>query len=521
MATENQQQNYDIQVIERGIPKSKLYGFFLGIFLFSAFTITSPPEPFTAQSWAVLSVVSLMLCWWISEAIPIPATALIPIVLFPTLDIMPIKNTTTSYGHYIVFLFMGGFVIALAMEKWGIHKRISLAILKITGTRANGIIAGFMFATAFLSMWMSNTATTVMMLPIAASVLQLIFKEKSSNRWELSKGEGYFGLTLMLGIAYAANIGGTATLIGTPPNAVFAGYLQDSFGYTVDFASWFQIGLPFALTMLILCWFVLTQIVYRNNLGRIENADKIIDEEWKKLGKMSRGEKMVMTVFVSTAFLWMFKSPLHSWGLIPAISDTGIAIFAAITLFILPTCLKKGEFILVWDDMAKLPWGILLLFGGGLSIASAMGSSGLVEIIGDQLSALSGAGVLWLTLAVVVVVLVMTELMSNVALISVFLPVLGAMSLQLSQNPLLFAIPATFAASCAFMLPMSTPPNAIVFASGYIRIFQMVKAGILLNIISILLTLLFAFTLMKTVFDIELDVVPDWAISKLEKPQAK
>lgn len=502
-------QDYQIQVINRGIPRSKIYGFLLGIFFFTLFNITPVPDPFTAKSWTVLSVVSLMLCWWISEAIPIPVTALLPIVLFPTLDIMPIKQATLSYGHYIVFLFMGGFVIALALEKWGIHKRISLAILKITGTRANGIIAGFMIATAFLSMWMSNTATTVMMLPIAASVLQLIFKDHHSNRWNLSRGEEYFGLTLMLGIAYAANIGGTATLIGTPPNAVLAGFMQDSFNYTIDFASWIQIGLPFSICMLIICWLVLTQIVYRNNLGHIENADIIIEEEWSKLGAMTRGEKFVLTIFLVTASLWMFKGLL---GI--NISDTGIAIMAAITLFIVPVDIKKGEFILVWDDMAKLPWGILLLFGGGLSIAAAMSSSGLVEIIGDELSGLSTQGAVLLTLSIITVVLLMTELMSNVALISVFLPVLAALSIQLTENPLLFAIPATLASSCAFMLPMSTPPNAIVFASGYIRISQMVKAGVILNFISISLTLLLAFTLMIEVFDIEAGVLPDWALLK-------
>ncbi len=468
------------------------------------------------MGWRVVAVVVLMLAWWISEAIPIPATALLPIILFPLLDIMPIKQTTLSYGHYIVFLFMGGFVLALALEKWGIHKRISLAILKMTGTQANGIIGGFMIATAFLSMWMSNTATTVMMLPIASSVLALILKnptESASTAGESqsTKGESYFALSLMLGIAYAANIGGTATLIGTPPNAVFAGFIQDRFNYQISFASWMLMGLPFATVLLFICWLILTKLIYANGLGKIAQADEVIEAEWAKLGKMSQGEKTVMAVFIATAACWMFKKLLPF-----SISDTGIAISAAVMLFILPSGAGprdaiREERILVWEDTKRLPWGILLLFGGGLSIAAAMAQSGLVEVIGSGLSALSVYGTLTLLLAVISVALLMTELMSNVALISVFLPVLAGMSLALNENPLFFAIPATLAASCAFMLPMSTPPNAIVFASGYIRIPQMLKAGVWLNIISILLATLLAMTLMTVVFDIEAGVLPAWA----------
>ncbi len=484
---------------------SKFYGLFIGLFAFAIILVMPTPAAISDLGWRVVAVVALMLSWWVSEAIPIPVTSLLPIILFPLLDIMPIKKTSLSYGHYIVFLFMGGFVLALALEKWGIHKRISLAILKMTGTSANGIIGGFMIATAFLSMWMSNTATTVMMLPIAGSVLDLILKDQGPLRSSSNEGERYFALSLMLGIAYAANIGGTATLIGTPPNAVFAGFIQEQYNYAISFASWMQIGLPFAVILLLLCWVILTRCIYPNGLGKIRHADEVIEAEWQKLGKMSRAEKRVMTVFISTAAFWMFKKLLPF-----SITDTGIAIIAAVVLFILPTGLVRGERILVWDDMKRLPWGILLLFGGGLSIAAAMGQSGLVEVIGSELSSLSVYGTLTMLIAVISVALLMTELMSNVALISVLLPVLGGMSLALNENPLLFTIPATLAASCAFMLPMSTPPNAIVFASGHIRIPQMIKAGIWLNIVSILLTTLLAMTLMGIVFHIEAGTLPEW-----------
>jgi len=507
----NNHSSTDADNQESSIRKSRIYGFLTGILLFAIILAIPAPEVIGDKGWKVIAVVALILSWWISEAIPIPATSLMPIVLFPLLDIMTIKKTTSSYGHYIVFLFMGGFVIALAMEKWNIHKRISLAILKLTGTKANGIIAGFMLATAFLSMWMSNTATTVMMLPIASSVLALIFSSNKSpldrNNSSISKGEKFFALSLMIGIAYAANIGGTATLIGTPPNAVLAGFLQDSFDYQIDFASWVMIGLPFSITLLIICWLVLTRVVYKNGLGEIEGAHDLIENEWNKLGKMSKGEKIVLTVFITTACFWMFKKLLPF-----PISDTAIAIIAAISLFIIPTDLKRGKFILIWEDMQRLPWGILLLFGGGLSIAAAMGESGLVQVIGSELSGLSVYGTITLVLGIIFVVLMMTEIMSNVALISVFLPVLAGLSIELTKDPLLFLIPSTLAASCAFMLPMSTPPNAIVFASGYIKIPQMVKAGVVMNIISILLTLLFTFTLVSAVFEIKENVMPEWSI---------
>ncbi len=478
------------------------------------------PEAIGESGMRVMAVAAFMLTLWITEAIPIPVTAISPIVLFPLLDVMNIKEATAGYSHPIVFLFMGGFVIALAMEKWKLHLRIALSILRLTGTHPNGIIAGFMLATAFLSMWMSNTATTVMMLPIALSVLDLTLR-KDMTSIGLSSGQQYFAIALMIGIAYAANIGGTATLIGTPPNAILAGYMQDTYNFTIEFIDWFKLGFPFAVVMLAICWAVLVFIVFPNRLGHIRNADDILESQYKDLGNIKREEVLVLAVLVTTASLWMFKNKLIAflaslgWEL-NNLTDTGIAVAAAVALFIIPTDRKKGEFILHWRDMEKLPWGILLLFGGGLTLAGAMQSSGLIELVGDQLSGISTMGLVILVLSAALIVLIMTEFMSNLALITIFLPVLSGVAAQLGQNPLLFAIPATLASSCAFMLPMATPPNAIVFASGYIRVFQMTKAGILMNILAISLITVLAFTLLRFAFDVKRDEIPDWAAQKAQ-----
>lgn len=484
---------------------TKRIGLVLGPLAMLCILLTPAPEVIGTTGWRVIAVAALMLTWWITEALPIPVTSLAPILFFPILGVMPLEDATYGYGHPIIFLFMGGFVIALAMERWGLHRRIALSILKLTGTKANGIVGGFMIATAFLSMWMSNTATTVMMLPIAISVLDLILDEKViKNQPEQCCHK--FALTLMLGVAFAANIGGTATLIGTPPNVVLAGFLQDRFGYTIDFANWILFGLPFAIIMLGMCWLLLVHVIYPNRLGTIEGANNIIKDEYSKLGPMSKGEKMVAFIFFGAASLWIFK-PLLPF----AISDTGVAIAAAMVFFVLPVNIRKAQFVLAWPDMKDLPWGILLLFGGGLSLAAAMDKSGLVQVIGQNVSEASVLGITALVLVTTLVVLLMTEFMSNVALIAIFLPVLAGISLSVGQNPLLFAIPATLASSCAFMLPMSTPPNAIVFASGHIRIPEMVRAGIILNIASILLITLFAFSLISWALEIAPKTIPAWA----------
>lgn len=467
----------------------------LGPILFFLLLLVPPQFNLSTDAWKVIALAVLMLTWWVSEAVPIPVTAILPIVILPLfgIDGLSIKTVSAPYANPIVFLFMGGFMIALAMERWRLHRRIALNIVKLTGTNANGIVFGFMLATASISMWISNTATTVMMLPIALSVIDLLTKE--SNQSLPKKGMDNFAVSIMLGIAASANVGGTATIIGTPPTVVFAGFILETYNYQVDFASWLILGLPFAAIMLIAIYLVIVKLVYPNRLGSFEGAQEVIQEELKKLGTMSKAEKRTSFVFVGTAVCWIFRTKINqvSGFLFEGfqITDTGIAMLATVVLFLVPLDWKSKRFLLEWKDTEKLPWGILLLFGGGLSLAAALQATGIINLIGDQFAGVESPG-LFVILGLTAVSLFLTEVMSNLALVTVFLPVVGAIAVGLGMDPLLLCIPVTLAASCAFMLPMSTPPNAIVFASGYLKISQMARVGIILNFIAIALIALLA-----------------------------
>ncbi|MEL7120364.1 MAG: DASS family sodium-coupled anion symporter [Bacteroidota bacterium] len=473
----------------------KRVGLLLGPSVFLLVLLLPNPAPLSLDAWHVVALAGFMLVWWVTEAVPIPVTAILPLVILPYFGIegLDLKTVAAPYANPIVFLFMGGFMIALAMERWNLHRRIALNIVKLTGTNANGIVFGFMLATAFLSMWISNTATTVMMLPIALSVIGLLQGAQSSEQDQ--KGLKNFAISMMLGIAASANVGGTATIIGTPPTVVFAGYIKQTFDYEVGFTEWLKMGLPFASIMLLAIYFVIVRVFYPNRLGKFEGAQAVIDTELSKLGKMTIGERRTLIVFISTAFLWVFRNQLNALFklLLPSLqlSDTGIAMLATVVLFIFPVNWKKQEFILKWGDTEKLAWGILLLFGGGLSLAGALAHTGIIDMIGDQFKNAAGVGFL-IMLGLTAVSLFLTEIMSNLALVAVFLPVVGGIAVGMDLDPLYLCIPVTLAASCAFMLPMSTPPNAIVFASGYIKIHQMARAGILLNIVAIILITLIA-----------------------------
>ncbi len=478
----------------------KIGGLITGPLLFIAFITLGGGEVFSDSAWKVIGIASWMIVWWITEVVPIPVTALLPMVLLPILGIFNIRESTAPYASPIIFLFMGGFLIALGLEKHNLHKRIALSLIKITGTHANGIIMGFMIATAFLSMWISNTATTVMMLPIAMSVIGLIANDQSDLDPEKQNQFRLFSLALLLSIAYSANIGGTATIIGTPPNVVLIGFLDDIVGYQMDFSRWLLIGLPISGLLLIATYLLLTKLLFRNGLGVIDGSKEIIENQLSKLGKMSKEEKLVSFVFGLTAFGWIFKNIINNALGIDVLSDTVTAMSGGILMFLMPVEIKKGKFLMSWEDTSRLPWGILILFGGGLTLAKGMESTGLIQIIGESIAGREYLGIGVIMFLLITTMLFMTELMSNVALATIFVPVVIAIANGIGMNPLLAAIPVTMAASCAFMMPISTPPNAIVFASGKIRMSDMIRAGFVLNIISVIILMIATFTIIEWVF---------------------
>jgi len=425
----------------------------------------------------VVAVMAWMLIWWVFEAVPLAVTALLPMFLFPLLGVLSPAEVAGRYGSEIIYLFFGGFVLALGLEQQRLHVRIALGILRLTGVSPRRLVFGFMLSTALLSMWISNTATTVMMLPMAVSVLQLT-GEAGDSRTNRA-----FATALMLGIAYAANIGGMGTLIGTPPNLVFAAYLKDSLGFTVSFFSWMLVALPIVTILFGMVYLLLVFVLFRLDTAEIEQADQMIRREQEKLGRMKFREWMMLAVFLLTASLWVLRETiLWFWPILP-VTDTSIALLAVFLLFLVPSDLRTGRPLLDWSATQRLPWGILLLFGGGLCLAKALDDSGVIASVA---AAVPDHWPYWLVvLALTAVALYLTEVMSNVALVGVFVPVLAGIAITLQVHPMYLAVPATLASSCAFMLPMSTPPNAIVFASGKIAVWQMFLAGMLLNIVAI------------------------------------
>ena len=473
---------------------AKSTGLLLGPLLFlviSRLTFLGSLEP---AAWKVLAVAAWMITWWVTEATPVAVAALLPIVVFPAMGIFSVGEVTQPYANPVIFLFMGGFFIALGLEEHGLHRRLALNLVHLTGTSANGIILGFMLATAFLSMWISNTAATIMMLPIASTVISLISQTVNNN-----KGMSLFSLSLMLGIAYSANIGGMATVIGTPPNVVFAGYAKELIGTNIDFSKWMMIGIPVSAIMVFVTYILLTRILYRNKLGKMETASGLIGAELLKLGKMSKEEKLVAAIFGLTAFMWIFKLPVNRLIGKEILNDTTTAIIGGILIFAVPADFKKGHNLVPWEATIRMPWGILLLFGGGLTLAKAMESTGLISIIAALVENNNLSPVI-VYLVLISSMLFLTELMSNVALATIFLPVAIGIAGGLGLDPLLLSIPLAMASSCAFMLPVSTPPNAIVFSSGHVSINQMVRTGFTLNVISVLLLLAASFSIIKWVF---------------------
>ena len=464
------------------------------VFMLITLLTPVPFEGMSTQAWYTLGLALWMATWWISEATPVAVTAFLPLIVAPIVGIAPIKATTSSYAHPLIFLFLGGFFISIAMERWNLHKRIALKAMSLTSTKPSHQIGGLMLVTAFLSMWMSNTATAVMMLPIALSIIEMVKQKDTGNAENFSK-------PMLLAIAFSASIGGLATLIGTPPNALMAAYLADSYNINIGFAQWMMVGVPLSTILLVLCWFILTKFCYQVNEGERVDTNSMFKEKLKELGKMTKGEKLVLFFFAFAALSWIFR-PLISKATGLAITDTGIAMFVGLMLFVVPVDSKKDIRILSWDDTKKLPWGVLLLFGGGLALAGLIKTSGLAGYIATQLEATSNIPIIGAVLVVTVTILFLTEVTSNTATAASFLPLLGPIAVTLTDGPMMLVIPAALAASCAFMMPVATPPNAIVFSSGELRIADMAKAGFWLNIASIFIIVLLMFTSVPLVFNL-------------------
>jgi len=464
--------------------RRRAFGLVTGPLLFLLLLIVPRPEGMTSPARAVAAVAALMAVWWISEAIPIPATALLPIVLFPLLGVMTAADVTRPYAHHLIFLFLGGFLIALSMERWQLHRRLALHIVQRVGTGPDRLVLGFMLATAFLSMWVSNTATTMMMVTIALAVLKHTGGNPSS--------EGGFGTALMLGIAYAASIGGVATLIGTPPNAILAGVMESTLKIHIGFAGWMLFAFPLSVLMLFFTWWYLTHRVCRlDSLPDTETGAELA-KEVEEMGVMSRAEWSVALVFAAVAALWITHG-LIDWRPLKQLKDSTIAMGGALLLFILPSGERCGGFLLDWQTAARLPWDVLLLFGGGFALAAGFSESGLTGYLARQLNGLAGLPV-WLILGLVsLMVTFLTELTSNTATASLLLPLMVALAEAVGVRPAGLMVAAALSASCAFMLPVATPPNAIVFSSRCITVPQMARAGLTLNLVGALLITLFVY----------------------------
>lgn len=458
-----------------------------GLLLFTLMAISSPPEGLNTQGWHTAAIALLMAIWWSTEVIPIPVTALLPLVLFPAFNISGITATATPYANPMIFLFMGGFILAIGMLEWNLHRRIALNIIVVIGSKPRSIIMGFIVATAFISMWVSNAAATMMMLPIALSVIELT--KGNENGHIENRHYKNFAVALMLAVAYAANVGGLGTVIGTPTNALMIGFVAESYNIEISFMEWMIIGIPMVLLGLPLIFYSLTYITFPVKFRTLPGGREYIQQELKSLGGFRKGEIMVAIIFGFTAILWMVRPLIEKW--VPGISDASIAIFGAMLLFLIPLNFKTGRFILTWKAASKLPWDILILFGGGLSLAGAIQKTGLAEWLGGYFAALDFLPFIIVIIIVTLVIITFTNLASNSATAAAFLPVMGSVAIGMGEDPLQLAIPVAVAASCVFMFPVGTPPNAIVYGSGVFSIPQMVKAGIWLNLIfTVLITLL-------------------------------
>lgn len=509
-------------------PRNKI-GLYLGAILF-ILLVFIPFGDHNPELSRMAAVAVLMAVWWITEAIPIPATALLPVALFPILGLMSGKEVCPHYINSYIFLFMGGFMIALALERWNLHRRMALHVVRIVGEQPRRLVLGFMLAVAFLSMWISNTAASMMMLPIGMSVISLARDQlqkislQEHNEKTLHRFQNNFPIVLMLGIAYGASIGGVGTLVGTPPNLVFCHIFQMEFphGPEVTFTTWLLLGLPLVCVFLVVAWLLLVYVIYPPGRGQFFGGGTIIKQELTRLGRMSKAEKRILVIFLATALLWIFRQDISfsdsfkipGWSSLlglTKVDDGTVAIFMALSMFLIPAGNQSGERLMNWQTTRRLPWGILLLFGGGFALAAGFSQSGLSQWVGSRLTFLAKTPPIIMISSVSLLVTFLTEMTSNTATTQVILPVLASLARSIKINPLLLMLPATISASCAFMLPVATPPNAVVFGSGYVPIIKMVRAGLILNFVGVVMVLLTVYLVGVSVFDISLGHFPiEW-----------
>ena len=484
--------------INRPLETYQVVGRILGPVVFALMLAADQSQEFMSpMAWRAAAVGLWMAIWWATEAIPVAVTAFLPILVFAPLGISSLKEAAAPYANPIIYLFLGGFMLALAMQKCNLHRRIALFILNVSGTEGRSLVFGFMATAALLSMWMTNTSTTMMLVPIIISVISVI---SSSSSGLPEKERRNFEVCLLLGTAFGATIGGVATLVGTPPNALLAGFLEENYGIQIGFARWMMVGLPVTIIMLPLAWVVLTRFVYPVNFHTSEATRTLLANMRREQGSMSKAEARVGILFLLVVFAWMTRPWLGNVLPLDGVSDPGIVMTAALLLFLIPTGSKQGETLMQWPMTRELPWNILVLFGGGLSLAAAVSNTGLAIWLGESLMPLNVYGITALVAATVVFVIFLTELTSNLATTATILPVVAALALQLGHSPIILTVPVALAASCAFMLPVATPPNAIVFGAGRLTIPQMAKAGFVMNIIGIILLSIIAVWLAPLVF---------------------
>lgn len=456
---------------------------------------------FTPAGQVTAALAVWMAVWWMTEAIPVYATALLPLAVLPLAGAGSVKQAAAPYAHELIFLFMGGFILALSMQRWGLHRRFAFSVLRLFGSRPSRVVAGFMVVTAALSMWVSNTATTIMMLPIGLSVIRMLRKpgevpglDEVSNRAEFhdeaAPRQGNFALCLLLGIAYAASIGGIGTLIGTPPNLFLASYVRESLGTEISFVRWMAIGLPLVAVFLPLAWLLLTRAIFPLAGMREEGEALPGAGSLTSSGPMNKGEKATMIVFATTALCWCFRpllARIHLAGVRPlaGLTDTGIAIIAALSLFVIPVDIRRRRFVMDWETAVKLPWGVLILFGGGLSLANAIKVNGVGEFVASNVGSFAGFNPVFMVVMVITLLVFLTELTSNTATTITLVPIFAALAAGTGMHPYFLIVPTAIAASCAFMLPVATPPNAIVFGTGYVPISKMARAGLWFNLVGI------------------------------------